>query len=314
MVFGNETGRIDQGGVISGEEHQRVLDSSRDVPLERPSFSLPLSEVGISGKTVWANIAGTKLPFEAVLSVNLPAHRRGIHMSRIEEAISELFDQSFEDLRGYGVELGRRMIKRQEASRGTVLLNGKIPIFREASVSKERSLDAVDIMAEIRLVQNGDIIEEQVFIGTGVSHITACPCTQVYNASLFNTAEVPFPHPTHSQRSHTTLMVESSSNLPTYHDLLSCLEAALHVTQDLLKRPDEAEIVLKSHREPQFAEDTVRETALEVARRFGGKLPGASKVIIESLSLESIHIHDVRCRSELTLAEIEKHRDVNGFG
>jgi len=314
MVFGHEAGRVDRVGLITKEEHQRVLDGSRDVPKERPAFSLPLAEVGISRKTVWANIAGSRLPFDAALSVNLPAHRRGIHMSRIEEAISELFDQSFDDLRGYGVELGRRMIKRQEATSGKVSLSGKIPIFREASVSKERSLDAVDIMLEVLLSKKADMIEERVIIGAGVNHITACPCTQVYNAALFNSDEERYPYPTHSQRSHTTLSMESNRNYPTYQDILSCLESALHVTQDLLKRPDEAEIVLKSHREPQFAEDTVRATAMEVARRFGGKLPGNSKVIIESLSLESIHIHDVRCRTELTLAEIENSRDVNGFG
>jgi len=34
--------------------------------------------------------------------------------------------------------------------------------------------------------------------------------------------------------------------------------------------------ILKTHRFPQFAEDVVRETAKEVRKRFGGKLPALS--------------------------------------
>ena len=37
-----------------------------------------------------------------------------------------------------------------------------------------------------------------------------------------------------------------------------------------------SERILKAHRFPQFAEDVVRETAKEVGKRFGGKLPTLS--------------------------------------
>ena len=67
--------------------------------------------------------------------------------------------------------------------------------------------------------------------------------------------------PTHSQRSQTWLHLRSAAQAPAHQEMLTCLENSLHLTQDLLKRPDEAEIVLKSHIHPQFAEDAVRETA-----------------------------------------------------
>jgi len=84
---------------------------------------------------------------------------------------------------------------------------------------------------------------------------------------------------------------------PSFGEILECLESALHVTQDLLKRPDEAEIVLKAQHFPRFAEDTAREIAKETGKRFGRKLPASTEVIIESLSLESIHIHNVQGNS-----------------
>jgi len=51
----------------------------------------------------------------------------------------------------------------------------------------------------------------------------------------------------------------------------------------------------------------VREVARQAGERFGKVLPPETLVVIESLSLESIHIHDVCCRLETTLAEIVNH-------
>jgi GTP cyclohydrolase FolE2 len=43
---------------------------------------------------------------------------------------------------------------------------------------------------------------------------------------------------------------------------------------------------------------------MEVGKRFGGRFPASTEVIIESLSLESIHIHNVHCILRTTLEEI----------
>ncbi|MGC9022939.1 MAG: GTP cyclohydrolase, FolE2/MptA family, partial [Dissulfurimicrobium sp.] len=141
-------------------------------------------------------------------------------------------------------------------------------------------------------------------IGLSVSHITACPCTQVYNEELFSAKGNSFPLITHSQRSFTRLFIERYGEDPSYEDLLKCLEAALHVTQDLLKRSDEAEMVMRAHLAPQFAEDAVRQTAREVGIHFGTAMPARTEVMIESRSLESIHIHDVCCTLKTTLGDI----------
>ena len=102
----------------------------------------------------------------------------------------------------------------------------------------------------------------------------------------------------------TRLSVEDSEDRLKYDDLVSCLERALHMTQGLLKRPDEAEMVLKAHQRPQFAEDIVRETAREAGRMFKDKLLPSSEITVESLSLESIHIHNVRAVLKTNLGRI----------
>lgn len=286
------------------EEHARVMANAHDVPEEAPCFRIGLTSVGISGKTVWVFLPVGKLPFDADIGVSLPAASRGIHMSRMEEAISSLCDRSFDDLCAYARALAGLVLERQKGGLARIVLKGKIPIRRTALVSKRISSDALDIEALVEAARLETGMQFKEMAGLSVFHMTACPCTQVYNQELFRLKDNRLPLLTHSQRSLTRLVIERQNGSPSYEDLLKCLEAALHVTQDLLKRPDEAEIVMKAHLIPQFAEDTVRQTAREVGMRFSGSLPAMTEVLIESRSLESIHIHDVCCTLKTTLGEI----------
>ncbi|OGQ86282.1 MAG: hypothetical protein A2512_04890 [Deltaproteobacteria bacterium RIFOXYD12_FULL_56_24] len=292
---------------ISREDHARVLAEGIDIPRQPPAFALPLPEVGICGKTVWVRLPEGLIPFAARLEVNLAAEVRGIHMSRMEEVIAELYDHDFADLRAYGLQLGREMMARQGASCGRVRLSGQLPLISTAMVSGRRSVDSLDLSLDLKLTGQGEKLESTAMLGVGVAHITACPCTQAYNQALFRKVAEDCPLPTHSQRSKTTLSLQSAGLSPSIGELLACLEEVLHVTQDLLKRGDEAQLVYTSHTLPQFAEDAVREVARRAGEKFGGILPPATLVVIESLSLESIHIHDVCCRLETTLAEIVGH-------
>ena len=290
---------------IDEKIHKQVLENCIDIPQQKPEKTLFLNEVGISGKTCWIRLPFGLVPFDAKLVVSLESHVRGIHMSRMEEVISELHVHEFSDPCSYGMELAKRMVLKQEGSSGKVYLSGKLPKKRCGVVSKRTSIDTIEVSAEISVHMEKDKpVVEYTRIGAGVNHITACPCTQAYNEVLFEKREDTCPLPTHSQRSFTRFFIDTHKGLPTYEDLLSCLELSLHVTQDLLKRQDEAEMVLKSHRRPQFAEDAVREVAANAALQFKQILPEDTRIEIESISLESIHIHDVHCRFVGTLGGI----------
>ncbi|OPL17395.1 MAG: hypothetical protein AVO38_01500 [delta proteobacterium ML8_D] len=285
-------------------EHQRVLHEGKDVPDQAPAFQIILTEVGISEKMVWVNLPQGMLPFNTEIYVDLPGNVRGIHMSRIEEAISQLHHMSFPDIRSYAQKLALLVLEKQRGESARVLVTGKAPVIRRTSVSQRTSVDAVDMSADVRAFSKGGELSLKTLIGIGLCHITACPCTQMYNQVLSKVFDAQLPTLTHSQRAETKLSVEVQGDHPAYEEILQCLESTLHVTQDLLKRPDEAEIVLKAHCYPQFAEDVVREVAREVGKRFRGKLPETTEIIVESLSLESIHTHNVRCRLQTTLKGI----------
>jgi GTP cyclohydrolase-4 len=296
---------------FSQVEHRRVLDTSIDVPMEKPSFPLPLDQVGISGKTVWVlfkNDQWGRLPFAAEILINLPGNIRGIHMSRIEQAISDLHNEKFSDLRDYALELGGKVMDGQQATAGSIALRGQAPLLQQTPVSEKVSIDTVELSVLAQFHDDRKLTSPTVMVGVALCHLTACPCTLAYNEALFMHKDSPCPPATHSQRSRTSLAIESDSSsslpLPTFNELTDCLSSALHVSRDLLKRPDEAELILKAHRQPQFVEDVVRETAREVGRRFGDRLPPSTRVRIKSLSLESIHIHDVTCRLNKSLEEI----------
>jgi GTP cyclohydrolase FolE2 len=295
--------RIDgQPALIDRQTHARVLASGSDVPEQAPSFAIHLDEVGIAGKTLWVLLPEGRLPFTASITVDLPGQTRGIHMSRLEQAVAELHERPFARLSHYARTLVAKVVERQRGSTARVSLTGKRPLLRQAKISRQVSVDPLLVKVEA-MINRDDPEGIKVSNGIGVCHITSCPCTQVYNLDVF-TERGNCPMPTHSQRSQTWLHLRCAGEAPAYQELLTCLENSLHLTQDLLKRPDEAEIVLKAHIHPQFAEDAVRETAREVGHLFGAVLPGETGVIIESLSLESIHIHDVCCRLETSLGAI----------
>lgn len=302
------------------DSHRRVLRDCPDVPRQRPSFPIALDEVGISAKTVWVRLPAGFLPFALRLSVALAAELRGIHMSRLEEAISALHQREFSDLRQYALELTRLTMAGQQALKGRVELSGLLPRLSQTGVSDLSSLDSLELGVTVEGTSGETGLDCTVRLEVGVYHITACPCTQAYNQLLFPEAggaggvgpgspnELTLPLPTHSQRSRTRLAVTlpAGEKQPDHETLLACLHAALHLSQDLLKRPDEAELVYAAHHRPQFAEDAVRETARATGEILGPLFSPAGRVEIETVGFESIHIHDVHCRLDTTLAALHR--------
>ncbi len=284
--------------------HRRAVTSGDDVPEQRPSVEIPLDHVGIGGTFAWIDTGKGPRPYEVEVGVALPADKRGIHMSRIREVISRLADTRFRDVAEYAEEAALQVAQVQASRTATVSVKGREPVETVGEVSGIRGIEAREIGASAT-VSSG---RARRFLWMKADHITACPCTQEYSRLLVDTetASSSRAHvmPTHSQRSTTSLKVEDAVRQVGFADLAACLAEALHLTNDLLKRPDEAELVYRAHLHPQFAEDVVREVAAAVLRRLGDRLPGTASVEVESVSLESIHSHNVICRLSSTIAAL----------
>lgn len=286
---------------FSEEAHARTMRNGPDVPGQRPSFPLSLDEVGIANKTVWVRLPQGRIPFAARLTVQLEGGRRGIHMSRMEDAISTLGEDHFPTVSGYALALVDLLQRGQQCVTACVVLEGKLPVESRTLISGRISSDMIELAcrASTGIERPGCRIALRV----GVWHMTVCPCTQIYAQTALAVSAPPWPLPSHSQRSRTALEVEGDELAIEPEQLHRILRHSLHACQDLLKRPDEAELVLKAHLHPQFAEDAVREAARAVAERLA-HLPAATVVRIESRSLESIHLHDVVCGFSSTLGQL----------
>jgi GTP cyclohydrolase FolE2 len=302
-------GELDLSTIIPEEKHRQILGKCVDVPEESPSFPIPITKVGISDKTVWIKLTENKgghIPFTAKILVSLDGGKRGIHMSRMEQVISSLHDNEFASLPDYGTQLAFQIMTLQNANCATLELTGLLPFIQQAPVSRLQSIDSIEASFKTTIEKSKVGLSHKSLVGVGVHHLTACPCTLLYNEVLFNRSNDPWPQATHSQRSKTLLQVAPPDEkmVPAYQELLEVLDSALHISKDLLKRPDETELVLKAHKYPQFAEDTVREVARAAGEKFKNALPPDTQILVHSLSLESIHIHDVECFLETSLGDI----------
>ena len=307
VVHMHGSGKAHLGTEFTQEEHAKVVQLCEDVPETPPLFPFPINKVGITEKTVWIRLQDGLIPFEASIFVDLPPEFKGIHMSRMEQSISELFDRSFKDICEYTCLLSEKILEKQRGKSVEVTVSGKIPLPFKTTISNLLSVDCADVSSRTILVLTDGTTSKRQATGLGLTHITACPCTQAYNRELFKNEAGALPYPTHSQRCQTWLEVETADDESvTHEELFKCLTSCLHMSQDLLKRPDEAELVLKSHREAQFAEDVVRMVAREAASRFKHALSYETVIKVSTKSLESIHTHNVSCFLEAPLGDIIK--------
>jgi GTP cyclohydrolase I/GTP cyclohydrolase-4 len=140
--------------------------------------------------------------------------------------------------------------------------------------------------------------------------MTACPCAQELIADRarvslledgFDEDEVArilaqVPIATHNQRGIGTLQVGCPEACDAQIDaatLLRIVETSMSSEiYELMKRPDEAEVVEKAHRRPRFVEDCVREMIRMAVEEFE---PVGHDVFLSARqrNLETIHQHDV---------------------
>ena len=79
--------------------------------------------------------------------------------------------------------------------------------------------------------------------------------------------------------------------------------SATHLTSELLKRPDEYDMVRRAHMHPQFVEDVVRDVLSGVNDSLKD-YPDALKVTVKAESYESIHGHDIEAETRISLGEL----------
>ncbi|MBQ9689628.1 MAG: GTP cyclohydrolase I FolE2 [Candidatus Methanomethylophilaceae archaeon] len=239
--------------------------------------------------------------------VDLPKEQKGSHMSRNVEVLNEIVADSIKNpiiaVENVAVDILKRlMVHHEYAKEAEVHIEAEY--FRESKTPLGRdTFESYTILSGGHIVRDGEITK---MIGVEVIGMTACPCGQQTVTEMLDIhSDVPVM--THNQRNVVTLMVYLPENVDVEaNDLIDLVEKSFSSpTFELLKRPDEGQVIINAHSNTKFVEDVVRAVLDNFVKRYAD-LPDDVYVDVISDSEESIHKHDAYAEREATLGELRQ--------
>jgi len=291
-----------------------------DVHYDKPAARFKLTRVGVSGikKPIRVTRPGkeTQLTATIDLYVDLPATHKGSHMSRnaevLEEAITDASAGPTGGLEMYAAGLSRALLQRHEYATFSEVHISADYFLEKAAPSGRKTTEVYRLAASAFGTREPNRIRVKKSIGVEVIGMTSCPCAMEGVRELLSAERrdcagmlATIPVITHNQRNVTSIRMDVPEGSDVEADvLIDIVEKALSSpTREILKRRDEAELVLAAHRNPRFVEDVVRGVLEQVVERFAS-LPGDVEVSVRSVSKESIHKHDAMAERVTTLDEL----------
>ena len=260
------------------------------------------------------------LTVEFDLAVDLPADRKGSDLSRNSELLAEIVDRTAQrpatSLEAACADIARDLLTRHPtAQRSSVGARAEY-FLRKGPTPERSSLEAYTLLAGAQGVRGpGGAVTTTHSVGAEAVGMTACPCAMESCRALL-LREYPrladpsledLPMITHNQRNRTRLWFEMPAGCTTEVDrMLAAIEGAQSAeTFDILKREDEAAVVVRAHRNPKFVEDVLRSLLNGLPDRFA-ELPDAVGIRAETVSEESIHKYNVVAAHRTTLGELRR--------
>ena len=294
-----------------------------DVQNHHVPDSFRLTRVGVTGvkKPVRVRRPGRTVTLQPEISlfVDLPARQRGSHMSRNIEVVSELVERSVKrpcsSLEELAAKLSRGLLDRHEYATQAESEMRADYFVEKKNPSGRSSTEHYSLLARA-VAHRGARILVRKSIGVEVVGMTACPCAQETVREFLAAGDrrlrngtYPAPMLTHNQRNITSLMVEVPERFSVEaDDLIRLVEGSQSSpTYEILKRPDEGQVVLNAHRNPKFVEDVVRDLLRKVVESYPD-LPDEVAVSVRSESEESIHKHNAVAERITTMGELRRSR------
>jgi GTP cyclohydrolase FolE2 len=284
------------------------LDELTDVPESKPLNNVTITEAWITNQVMRFNIKWFEWEVVTIYAnieiwVWLDSHR-WIHMSRCEEALFWTVDTVFDTLSDVARYLWNELIRLQSSDSVSIKLDAVYLHHHRTHKTNKISFDKIYLISEYSNV-NWEINTKT---WVKAYNITACPCTRTYTKfsvvpklldywltidqvnKVLNTALTW----THTQRWTVSLILSGKDLNVSHFELYNVLNDSTHLIFDLLKRPDEHDLVVRALSKPQFTEDVWRDVSFQVCEKLTNKVSDATHVYIESILYDSIHIHDVR--------------------
>lgn len=202
------------------------------------------------------------------MSVNLPHHQKGTHMSRFVALLNEDCQQL--SLQGFG-SLLEMMTKRLEADTGYMTAEFLYFVDKSAPVTGVKSLLDYQVKLDGQW-SNGDA---KIKIKVIIPVTSLCPCSKKIS-----------DYGAHNQRSHITVDAYTDGQI-YIEDIIQLVEKqASSELFSLLKRPDEKYVTELAYDNPKFVEDVVRDIAYAL-----NEDDRILSYTLEAENFESIHNH-----------------------
>ncbi|MDR3281258.1 MAG: GTP cyclohydrolase MptA [Synergistaceae bacterium] len=286
----------------------------KDIQESLPSTQAELSRVGITGlkRIIRLNRgerhdvnAHTLFFAEFDMFAHLTANRSGVHMSRfienMEDVASGMATESAPDMETLAERMALAVARTQGTTRAEVRIRAQYPMTRNAPVSGASVEDLYTFIG----IAISDGLHTKRAIGVEVNGLTVCPCAQemisdgarkaLISAGYTEAqaAEITsiVPMASHNQRGKGTLIIGGETPLGAENLVKLVQNAMSSEIYELLKRPDEVEVVRKGHSRPRFVEDVVREMIKEVVENLTF-LSDDTFVLARQENFESIHTHN----------------------
>lgn len=289
------------------------IQASADVQNRRLANGFMLTRVGVTDVKKPVRIvrhgSSNTLFCSIDVYVDLPSTQKGSHLSRNLEAINEVVNKGLQEglpgIEVFAAELCRSLREKHEyCSYAEVRVTADYFMERPGPSGKP-NLEVFKLRARSISRNNEDL---RKMVGVEVIGMTACPCAmetvrEQYGSNVAMENDLPFI--SHNQRNISSVMVEVPESFDVEaNDLIEIVEASFSSpTYEVLKRSDEAKVVLQAHREPRFVEDVVRAILGKMLDRYPG-LPDETMITARSESEESIHKHNAFAERVTTLGEL----------
>ncbi|MCL1984300.1 MAG: GTP cyclohydrolase MptA [Methanomassiliicoccaceae archaeon] len=241
--------------------------------------------------------------------VDLPAEQRGSHLSRNLEVLREVVDESVgspvSGIETLAVIICRKLLERHEyADTAEVLIIAEY--FRNSRTPNGRdTLEVYTLIGESSAVRDQGISKT---IGVQVIGMTACPCAQETVADVLD-CKGDIAVMSHNQRNVCTVSMTMNDDIDVEaNDLIDLVERSFSSpTYEILKRDDEAAVVINAHNNPKFVEDVVRDVLKRIVERYP-QLPDDVEITVRSESEESIHKHNAFAERQTFLGDLRNNR------
>jgi len=260
-----------------------VLDNLNKMQDMEPEIKEDLERVGISNlKTlVVTSWRGKRYKFvpEIELTIDLCRRRRGAHMSRLVESISEIIEEEALIPHKSLEELERKILDRlrekHNYKRGSISMVTDLVIEKTTPITKKKTMETHKILIEVFK----DDRKYKKTLQVEVLGNTLCPHAMEKSSGK-----------SHIQRAKAILRIKTDYDRDiALEDMVDVVEKSFpSEVYTLLKIEDERYIVNKMFKNPMFVEDVTRSILKNAKNRFKN-----CRIWVRVTSEESIHRHNV---------------------